>query len=373
MIRSIALTISVLLHVGIVLLTYFGLPFFEREQVVADRLVIVEVATIAEVTNAPPPSDVADPKEVPVETATASAEPERPAPPPPPAPSQPPTPAPAPAETPPAPSVSAPPTPTAPPPPPEVAQPEAVQPEPVPVEPIPAEVAPPETVAEATPEPIPTPEPTPVAEATPPEPEPVKPEVVEVAQPEAVQPEPAPVEQAELAPLPTLRPTPPPRRQVAQAPEPPKKAEPEDPFASVLKTVETLESRPKPKDQATEQVASAQRQLQNAPSNADRPLSVSELDAIRQQISGCWLVPAGAKNAEDLIVEVRVRMRPDRTVAGTEVLDPSKMTDPFFRAAAESAIRALRNPNCSPLNLPADKYETWKSFIITFNPRDMLS
>jgi hypothetical protein len=361
MIRSIALTISVLLHVGAVLLTYFGLPFFEREQVVADRLVIVEVATIAEVTNAPPPSDVADPKELPVETATASAEPERPAPPPPPAPSAPPAP---PVEAPPAPSVAAPPIPTAPPPPPEVAQPEVSRPEPVP-----AEIVPPDTVAEATPEPVPTPEPEVV------EPEVVQPEVVEpeVVEPEVVEPEPAPVEQAELAPLPTLRPTPPPRRQVAEAPEPPKQDEPVDPFASVLKTVETLESRPKPNDQTTEQVASAQQQRQNAPSNADRPLSVSELDAIRQQISGCWLVPAGAKNAEDLIVEVRVRMRPDRTVAGTEVLDPSKMTDPFFRAAAESAIRALRNPNCSPLNLPADKYETWKSFIITFNPRDMLS
>ena len=98
------------------------------------------------------------------------------------------------------------------------------------------------------------------------------------------------------------------------------------------------------------------------------------MDAIRQQIARCWLVPAGAKQGESLLVEIRVRMNADRTVRDAEIIDSNRMrTDPFFRAAAESALRALRNPSCTPLNLPPEKYETWKSFTITFDPKDMLS
>ena len=41
-------------------------------------------------------------------------------------------------------------------------------------------------------------------------------------------------------------------------------------------------------------------------------------------------------------------------------------------AAADSAVRAVRNPKCSPLELPADKYDQWKRIDFTFDPRDML-
>lgn len=106
----------------------------------------------------------------------------------------------------------------------------------------------------------------------------------------------------------------------------------------------------------------------------NQKLSVSEMDAIRQQISSCWLVPAGAKNAADLVVEIEVTMNPDRTVRSSKVVDSSRMQrDPFYRSAAESALRALKSPNCSPLQLPPEKYDTWKNFTITFDPKDMLS
>jgi hypothetical protein len=48
------------------------------------------------------------------------------------------------------------------------------------------------------------------------------------------------------------------------------------------------------------------------------------------------------------------------------------MSDPFYRAAAESALRAVLNPQCSPLKLPPDKYEQWKILELTFNPKDLL-
>jgi hypothetical protein len=39
---------------------------------------------------------------------------------------------------------------------------------------------------------------------------------------------------------------------------------------------------------------------------------------------------------------------------------------------AESALRALRNPRCSPLALPPEKYQQWQEMIFNFNPKDML-
>ena len=53
------------------------------------------------------------------------------------------------------------------------------------------------------------------------------------------------------------------------------------------------------------------------------------------------------------------------------IADTSRMGDPFFRTAAESALRAVLNPRCNPLKVPPRKYETWKSVTLSFDPRDM--
>jgi hypothetical protein len=42
---------------------------------------------------------------------------------------------------------------------------------------------------------------------------------------------------------------------------------------------------------------------------------------------------------------------------------------PHFQVAAESAVRAVRR--CTPLKLPADKYELWQDVVVTFDPRIM--
>ncbi len=84
-------------------------------------------------------------------------------------------------------------------------------------------------------------------------------------------------------------------------------------------------------------------------------------------------MPVGARNAETLVVEVLIEVNPDRTVQSAQVVDQMRLgTDPYFRAAAESALRALRNPKCSPLELPPDQYEQWKTIRFNFDPRDML-
>jgi hypothetical protein len=103
-------------------------------------------------------------------------------------------------------------------------------------------------------------------------------------------------------------------------------------------------------------------------------LTISEIDYLRQQIQRCWSVPAGARDAEDLVVRLRIALNPDGGLRGSpEIIDAERMGRPgeeFFRAAAESARRAVIQ--CAPYEMPRDKYDRWRDIEITFNPRDML-
>jgi len=95
--------------------------------------------------------------------------------------------------------------------------------------------------------------------------------------------------------------------------------------------------------------------------------SISEIDLLKQQLKGCWTVPAGVKGAQDMQVKVRVLVNPDKTVSNARILDTNRMqSDPYYRTVAESTLRAVLNPACSPLKLPDDKYEIWKKFVFVF-------
>ena len=100
-------------------------------------------------------------------------------------------------------------------------------------------------------------------------------------------------------------------------------------------------------------------------------LSTSEIDLVKQQIEACWNVPAGARDAENLRPEFRVMMNRDGTVRSTQLLNPERLNDPYFQAAADSANRALLNPRCQPLKLPPQKFDQWQTFTITFDPKDI--
>ncbi len=109
-----------------------------------------------------------------------------------------------------------------------------------------------------------------------------------------------------------------------------------------------------------------------APGIQSDKLTISETDALRRQIEQCWNVPTGSKDAGDLIVEIHVVVNPDRTVQSADIMNTDKMSDPYFRAAAESAQRAILNPKCSPLNLPPDRAADWHDMTLRFNPKDVL-
>ena len=189
---------------------------------------------------------------------------------------------------------------------------------------------------------------------------PKPPEPVEKPEPEAKKPEPV----QEVA---EEKPTPKPK------PEPPKETAKDEPkqndFQSILKNIIPDEGTTKNEETTENDVEPASGDMAQL---ADK-LTMSELDAFKHQLSPCWNIPAGAEYAENLAVEVRVLMNRDMTMKSADVINKARYnSDPTFRAAADSALRALRNPRCSPFKLPPEKYDEWKSIVINFNPKDML-
>jgi outer membrane biosynthesis protein TonB len=151
-----------------------------------------------------------------------------------------------------------------------------------------------------------------------------------------------------------------------------------DPLASVLKNLADIkkEAPPIPDakiDKTFNNGDSAEGEGKGfGPALSDR-LTISQEDALRRQIGSCWNMPVGARYAEDLIVEVLIEVNEDRTVRSAQVVDQLRYaSDPYFRAAAEAALRALRHPRCTPLELPEDQYEQWKTIRFNFDPRDMI-
>ncbi|HLG89825.1 MAG TPA: hypothetical protein VKZ79_21815 [Alphaproteobacteria bacterium] len=152
-----------------------------------------------------------------------------------------------------------------------------------------------------------------------------------------------------------------------------KRPQPKVNFDAVLKNLAKLkpqDTQPQPTPQPTKNETKA---ATGAIASLSDKLTQSEMAALNDQLKQCWLVPAGVKDADKMVVPLDVEVNPDRTVASVQVEDQSRMSsDPAFRAAAMAAVRAVRNPNCSPLALPPDKYETWKSLLLNFDPKAML-
>ena len=96
-------------------------------------------------------------------------------------------------------------------------------------------------------------------------------------------------------------------------------------------------------------------------------LSTSYEAVVLNRALSCWNPPP--LGGQDLIVEIRVVMRPDGTVESARVLDEARFeTDPVFRTLAESAWRAAMNPICQPFPLPADRFDAWQEMILIFDP-----
>tara|TARA_B100001057_G_scaffold157863_1_gene158537 strand:+ start:1664 stop:2395 length:732 start_codon:yes stop_codon:yes gene_type:complete len=102
-------------------------------------------------------------------------------------------------------------------------------------------------------------------------------------------------------------------------------------------------------------------------------LTLSQEDALRAQIFGCWSVPLGLPYDKDLLVRIKLKLKKDGTIMKSEILDHQRMNIPgqkFYKVLAESALRAVRL--CQPLKVPPTGYEKWKDLQLNFNPTEML-
>ena len=102
-------------------------------------------------------------------------------------------------------------------------------------------------------------------------------------------------------------------------------------------------------------------------------LTLSQEDALKAQIFGCWSLPLGLPYHKNLLVRIKLKLKPDGTVLRSEILDHARMNKPgqgFYKVLAESALRAIRI--CQPLRVPPTGYEKWKDLQLNFDANEML-
>jgi len=211
-----------------------------------------------------------------------------------------------------------------------------------------------------------------VAQPTPPKPQPPKPEPPKpVPAPPNPAPVPAPPVKEPSKPEKIIKPTPPTQQVDENAPpkkekkvvkkeEPKKPPQPQRDFSSVLKNLDVSnKQQPPPTPQPAQQAPLGEK------------MTISEEDALRSQLEQCWDVPIGAKDVENMTVDIAMVINPDRTLREAHIVDTARYnSDTTFQALADSALRAVQR--CSPFDVPPDKYSTWNTTTVTFNPKDMI-
>ena len=130
----------------------------------------------------------------------------------------------------------------------------------------------------------------------------------------------------------------------------------------------------KSKIESSETINKTNKVTQDQQKNVDNAgLSLSEEDALKAQIFGCWSIPLGLPYNENLLVRIKLQLNPDGTVLQSEILDHARMNKPgqgFYKVLAESALRAVKL--CQPLRVPTTGYERWKELQLNFDAREML-
>jgi len=246
--------------------------------------------------------------------------------------------------------------------------------------PPPKKPAPPKA-AKKPPPPPPAPSPTPPEALKIPEPEPLPPEPVPKPKPPVAKAEPVP----KPKPKPKVKPKPPKKveqkvaAKLPPAPRPKKKPKPPAPkpdaFQSLLKNL--AQDRRKAEKAKADAPTKVTRKTEDKPERSAlqaRMMAASLAQAVNQQITPCWSIPAGVRDVQKISVAVLIRLNPDGSLgAAPKVEDSGRLgRDPSFRAVAESSLRALRNPQCMPLKLPYDQYDLWKEITFVFDPKEAL-
>ncbi len=139
---------------------------------------------------------------------------------------------------------------------------------------------------------------------------------------------------------------------------------------SILKSIEKIKTQKKVETKVEQKddkkVVEDEKDIEEV--SLGEKLTISEKDAIRRQFYRCWIVPAGAKDLKDLFVSVKIKLDREGNVISSKLINKNRLNESFFRAAAESALRAVNHPECKKLKVPEKKYKTWKEIILDFDP-----
>lgn len=239
--------------------------------------------------------------------------------------------------------------------------------------------------------------PTPTPPPPPPQPEPPQPAPEPQPEPEPVKPEPKPE--------PTLQPKP---EEAEPIPDPkakkkPKEKEKPKEEKKKQKAEITLDKKKKPStktdekkddkkkdkkkkssqpsksledimnealnEQESDKTDDAPSKGRGAPAETIGPiLTASEIGALGQHFSKCWLIPAGLRDARNIVVKIDISFDKEGIINKAEIVEKGRVAqDSAYRTAAESARRAVLDPNCSQLPLPAEKLDKFKKEGLRFN------
>lgn len=152
--------------------------------------------------------------------------------------------------------------------------------------------------------------------------------------------------------------------------KPKPKSEPAFNIASMLKDLRNEKSTKEIKsdNEEKEDISSETKIDENSPKNAQ--LSISEIDLVLQQLSRCFIAPAGAEIKKTMFVKISAKIQQNRRVYenSVRIVDTNiSKSNPVYGPITESAMRTLLNPECIPLKLPEDKYESWKNLTMKFD------
>ena len=160
---------------------------------------------------------------------------------------------------------------------------------------------------------------------------------------------------------------PPPKPEAKAAPPQPPKPKQEYKFDQ-SKIAALIDKREPSRQAVTGATLNASAAL-GAPHGTAATLSQSELDALRARLTKLWNLQAGTEHPEELVVDVRIRLTPDRRLAAPpEVV--SRGSSPRYQAAADAALRAVLQGQPYDM-LQTATYDQWKDMIVTFDPREM--
>ena len=164
-------------------------------------------------------------------------------------------------------------------------------------------------------------------------------------------------------------------------PEPPKKTEAKK-QAAETKPLDTEKlsnlidkALPKAKVKPLDTSDLASKIAAAAPKNAriDPRAAATLAQAIQSQVAPCWNPPIGGADVKKMTVLIRADFAKDGRVLGVPSVvaqtGVSAGNADYARAFAETARRAVLR--CSPLKLPANMYDLWKSVEINFDPESM--